>query len=207
MVQLTHTQNKSFSLPDDDNHSVLRVCLHRTDVAPLRYGRRPMPWERLLNVAPRAAQLLRTQDRTPAVKEFVYSQFDDFFLANKSAQGYYMPATRRVVVRAKHDMEEPQHNVRVVAHEFAHAVLHAERALLGYYENSSLHAQLELEAEIVSLSAICLLGYQLPATSFDVIKQFVRGYEHIYYALIDLAFEPVLLPAAEEIARAFREVL
>jgi hypothetical protein len=193
---------------DVTSPTLLRAALHHMDVAPLRLGRRPMPWQALLRAAPEASLLLHTHmERQPAVNEFVFTQRDpDFKFLASPIEGYYQPATKRIAIRTCTLRDTPQDNVITVWHEMAHAVLHGERALLGYYTDPRQFLQMEIEAELVSIIVGWELGYQLPPLVFEGIKRVVvPETRHIYAAIIDFELEPVLLPVAQEIVRAFRE--
>jgi hypothetical protein len=179
------------------------------DVAPLRLGRRPMPWQDLLRAAPEASLHLRGQlTGEPVVESFEYTQQDPYYrFPSAKIEGYYQPETKRIAIRAHTLRDTPQDNIITVWHEMAHAVLHGERSLLGYYNDPCQYLQMEIEADLVAIIVAWDMGVQLPPLAFENIRRVViPATRHIYAAIVDLMLEPVLLPVAQEIVRAFGEV-
>lgn len=203
-------KNKATAL---NNLTLLRNCLHALDVAPLRWSRRPMPWAMLLGAAPDAANRLPHVGGRPAISSFQYTTqcagYDPETIQRGLMQGAYNQETREVFIDLANNAktDSPQSGVITVLHEMAHALLHADTCGEAYMTDPAAYALAECQAELTALTAVWLLGYQLPASAFLYLHRITRpaGALRIYHAVIDISFETEILPAAAHLVRAFQK--
>lgn len=207
LVHIRHMlMNARNAAPEIDYNSklnlvLLRNCLHARDVAPLRWGRRPLPWSKLIVAAPEVAKLLPEVAGGAAVRDFYY-----VCSRTKLANGVYRQAARQIMVDLGQlqENDSPQSVAVLVLHEMAHALLHAESQRF----NRDQEVYAECQAELTAITATWLMGYQLPADAFRLIRELTddEPARRAYHALIDYCFELDILPAAQELVKAFHQV-
>lgn len=197
------------------NTVLLRNALHARDPSALRLGKKTLPWSKLLDLAPLAAMHLPSRNGMPTVANIEYVTKDHPALVSgvkflDTPSGAYQPRSRTVFVyKGASDYEYPQMAVKTVCHEFAHALMHFDISMFDYYFGDGTREQVECEADIAALSAIYLMGFQLPVVAFNYINSIVDtpAAKRVYHAIIDTAWEDRIQPAAEAIVAAFRKVL
>lgn len=189
-----------------ENFVLLRNCLHARDVAPLRWGRRPLPWADFIAVAPIATRRLPLMDGEPAVSSIICS-----FKTSGHIHGFYQQDTREINVSLGNinSNPNPQMAAHTIAHEIAHALLHWNMSHYEYTMYRSTYVEAECQAELVAITTLWLMGYQLPAVAFGLIHDLTQDLQskRVYHILVDTYFEHEILQTAEMIAYAFKGLL